>query len=171
LKAKSKAAVVWGAALISGLGCLYGIDNVTTYGADILDMCSVGHYLVFVPIILAPIQFVLVLKVLGDTPSEDKKRRVSFFILGILAIILAPALAVSLADRLELDSVEIPRHTLNAHELQTIQELQVVEGVFPFMVRFHWAGNNIRIVFKSSENRPQIVRSTLAAKLRPEGKQ
>lgn len=144
---------------------LFGFDNVAMYGSDLIDMTSHGKLLFLLPLMLSPIAFILALRLLKLLRAKNKLRITFIYVLIYLAITFVPSVATSALSTFELDSIEISRDNLNNAEIQKLQSLEMSRSAFPFLVRFHWQSEEIRVVFKRSNGRNRIVKEILSAAL------
>lgn len=147
--------------IITAIICIHSINVVVIYGADILDMCSLGRLLFVVPAIVFGGEFVAFLYVIKAVRTQRKGKVVIVQTVAILALALAPTIVVSVTNSLALDAVEISTQNLSSAQIQRIQDLAITKDAFPYKVSFHWQTGKVRAVFKRGDGRFQMVHDTI----------
>jgi hypothetical protein len=144
---------------------VYEFTVITVYGSEVIDMCPHGKLLFWLPLMLAPIEFLFVLRFINAARHQQSKRAIVSAISLFLAVFVLPAALISMVRGCDLDSVEISRQNLSNSGIGKLEELETAQNVFPFIVRFDWSDEKIQVVFKAAKGRSQIVRKRLAVVL------
>lgn len=150
---------------IAGIVCAYGNRLVIIYGSDLADMTSKGKWLFVLPLLLSPVEFLLAYRLIKIVRTKASVSVFSKYIFALLAIAFVPSIVISALNRYALEAIEIPRQSLDFAAMQKLQSMQLSESAFPFVVRFHWHENSVRVVFERTEGRVQIVQDTLSTAL------
>jgi hypothetical protein len=148
-------------ALIAGVSCLFALYLIFSPANIPAAMLPCGYLLSLVPLFLAPVQYFFVLRACGCGFRSGRLFPCTAYGGCFLIVFLICIFTSSIAGRLWLGSVDIPRQSLTSSDINALQDLQVEENAFSFEVRFSWERDRVRVVFRRGDGREQVLRARL----------